>query len=85
MLGELFPLKTRSMATGFTSAVGNIEAFLAIKTFYDLERWTSLPGTFSIYAILGTLGYLSVQIDLSYIGQWIFFYLLCQLFFLLSL
>lgn len=80
MLGELFPLRIRSMATGFTTAVGNIETFIAIKTFYDYERWTSLPGTFCIYAILGALGYLSVQIELSFIAQCISFNLLCQFF-----
>lgn len=61
MLGELFPLKIRSMATGFTTAVVNVETFFAIKTFYDLERWTSLPGTFLIYAVLGAFGYLAMR------------------------
>lgn len=56
MLGEVFPLKIRSVATGFTTAAVNVETFFAIKTFYDLEYWTSLPGTFGIYAILGAFG-----------------------------
>lgn len=57
MLGELFPLKIRSVACGMTTAFVNVLTFGAIKTFYNFELWTSLPGAFCIYAVLGVVGW----------------------------
>lgn len=57
MLGELFPLKIRSIASGMTTAFVNVLTFGAIKTFYNFELLTSLPGAFCIYACLGSFGW----------------------------
>lgn len=56
MLGELFPLKIRSIASGITTAIVNVLTFAAIRTFYDFEYLTSLPGAFSVYAVAGAFG-----------------------------
>lgn len=56
MLGELFPLKIRNIASGIATALVNVLTFGSIKTFYNLEYWTSLPGAFCVYAVLGVLG-----------------------------
>lgn len=56
MLGELFPLKIRNIASGIATALVNVLTFGSIKTFYNLEYWTSLPGAFSVYAVMGVLG-----------------------------
>lgn len=57
LLGELFPVKARSIATGITTAICNVFVFIAIKSFYDLENWLNLPSTMCIYAVCGIIGY----------------------------
>lgn len=56
MLAELFPLKIRNIAGGLTVGVVNMQVFFAIKFFYNIEHWTSLPGAFAIYAVMGLIG-----------------------------
>lgn len=56
MLAELYPMKLRTVASGLTTATTNIQTFIAIKTFYNLEYWMSLPGAFSVYFVLGVFG-----------------------------
>lgn len=55
-IGELFPFKTRSFATGVTTALYFLIVFIANKTFSDIENLVSLPGAFAVYAVLGLLG-----------------------------
>ncbi|XP_055309425.1 facilitated trehalose transporter Tret1-like [Sitodiplosis mosellana] len=56
MLSELYSMKSRSMASALTTGTNNILAFIAIKSFYNLEHWLDLPSTFGIYCIIGAVG-----------------------------
>lgn len=56
MLSELYPQRTRSMATGVTTAFNNILTFIAIKSFYNFEHWFDLPSTLGIYSVIGMIG-----------------------------
>lgn len=58
MLSELFSLKSRSMATAIATGMNNILAFVAIKSFYNLENWFDLPTTMGVYCSIGVIGYL---------------------------
>lgn len=56
MLSELFPFKSRGIATGFTAAVGFIIAFTATKSFYNIESFFSLPAALILYGVIGCFG-----------------------------
>lgn len=56
MLSELFSMKSRSMATAIATGVNNILAFVAIKSFYNLEHWFDLPSTMGVYGTIGLFG-----------------------------
>lgn len=56
MLGELFPFKTRSLATGVTTGLYFLIVFVANKTFSNIENLCTLPGAFAVYAIMGFFG-----------------------------
>lgn len=56
LLGELFPFKTRSLATGITTGLYFLIVFVANKTFSDIENLVTLPGAFAVYAVMGFLG-----------------------------
>lgn len=56
MLSELFSLKARSMATAVATGLNNILAFIAIKSFYNLEKWFDLPSTMGVYCAIGFIG-----------------------------
>lgn len=55
-LAELYPVKLRSVATGFTTATTNIQTFIAMKTLLNLETWITLPGAFTVYFVTGFIG-----------------------------
>lgn len=56
MLSELFPFKSRCFASGLTAAINYISMFCATKSFYDIERWLSLPSALLLYGSIGTIG-----------------------------
>lgn len=48
--------RSRSFYCGITGAENQLFAFIATKTYFDLERIFSLPGVICFYAVLGVLG-----------------------------
>ncbi|CAH2261865.1 jg25446 [Pararge aegeria aegeria] len=56
LLSEVFPFRSRGMATSVAAAMAYIIFFLATKTSYNLEASLHLYGTFLLYAIIGFIG-----------------------------
>ncbi|XP_053615226.1 facilitated trehalose transporter Tret1-like isoform X2 [Plodia interpunctella] len=56
LLSEVFPFRSRGVATGFAAALSYVIYFLSSKTNYNLEAAFHLTGTFTIYAIFGFVG-----------------------------
>lgn len=51
-----FIFRSRGIATGITAAGCYIMAFIASKTYYNLESFLSLPGVSALYAGIGVIG-----------------------------
>lgn len=51
-----FAIRSRGVATGITAAGGYVMAFIANKTYYNLESVFSLPGMSMLYACIGVFG-----------------------------
>lgn len=56
LIAEVFPFRSRGIATAMAAASSYIIFFLAAKTNYNLEQTFHLSGTFAIYAIFGFIG-----------------------------
>ncbi|XP_013165963.1 PREDICTED: facilitated trehalose transporter Tret1-like [Papilio xuthus] len=56
LLSEVFPFRSRGMATGLAAAFNYVIVFLATKTNYNLEASFHISGTFAIYAIITFIG-----------------------------
>ncbi|XP_075984887.1 facilitated trehalose transporter Tret1-like isoform X2 [Anticarsia gemmatalis] len=56
LLSEVFPFRSRGMATGLAAALSYVIFFLAAKTNYNIEYAFHLSGTFAIYAVFGFVG-----------------------------
>ncbi|XP_063375729.1 facilitated trehalose transporter Tret1-like [Cydia amplana] len=56
VLSEVFPFRSRGMATGLAAALSYVMLFVATKTNYNIESAFHLSGAFTIYAIFGFLG-----------------------------
>uniref|UniRef100_A0A6M2DHG4 Putative permease of the major facilitator superfamily protein n=1 Tax=Xenopsylla cheopis TaxID=163159 RepID=A0A6M2DHG4_XENCH len=56
MLSEVFPYQTRGMASGTTAALNYVVAFVATKSYLDLERLLGLEGMFYAFAVVSFLG-----------------------------
>lgn len=56
LLSEMFPFKSRGMATSLAAAFNYLIVFLGSKTNYNLEATFQIHGTFAIYAIIGFIG-----------------------------
>ncbi|XP_034835778.1 facilitated trehalose transporter Tret1-like [Maniola hyperantus] len=56
LLSEVFPFRSRGMATGLAAALSYIIFFLASKTNYNLESSFHIHGTFLLYSIIGFIG-----------------------------
>ncbi|XP_047537722.1 facilitated trehalose transporter Tret1-like [Vanessa atalanta] len=56
LLSEMFPFRSRGMATGLAAALSYVIFFLGSKTNYNLEANFHMHGTFAIYAIIGFIG-----------------------------
>lgn len=48
--------RSRGIATGITAAGCYVMAFIASKTYYNLESFLSLPGVSMLYACIGVFG-----------------------------
>jgi MFS family permease len=56
MLGEVFPLKIRGSACGFTTFMATIFSFLAVKLFPDMGHWMGYHNVFTLYTAVITIG-----------------------------
>lgn len=55
-VSEVFPIRVRGIASGFSAATGYFVVFVATKTFYSVELECSMWGTFLLYGCLTTIG-----------------------------
>ncbi|XP_049886134.1 facilitated trehalose transporter Tret1-like isoform X2 [Pectinophora gossypiella] len=56
LLSEVFPFRSRGIATGLAAALSYMLFFVASKTNYNLEASIHLSGTFAFYATFGFVG-----------------------------
>ncbi|XP_047034896.1 facilitated trehalose transporter Tret1-like [Helicoverpa zea] len=56
LLSEVFPFKSRGIATALAAAASYIFFFFASKTNYNIEYAFHLSGTFGLYGIFGFIG-----------------------------
>ncbi|CAH2095260.1 unnamed protein product [Euphydryas editha] len=56
LLSEMFPFKSRGIATSLAAGFNYLIFFLGSKTNYNLESNFHIHGTFTIYAIIGFIG-----------------------------
>lgn len=56
LIGEVFPVNVRSAASGLSSGVGYICAFLSNYLFLHMVSWFTLPGTFWFYSAIAIIG-----------------------------
>ncbi|XP_063709503.1 facilitated trehalose transporter Tret1-like [Culicoides brevitarsis] len=64
MVSEIYPNKTRGLASGLTAALNYTMFFISIKTYYDLETSISLFGAICLYGAIGFLGTIFIYIFL---------------------
>ncbi|XP_055306844.1 facilitated trehalose transporter Tret1-like, partial [Sitodiplosis mosellana] len=58
MMCEVFPFKSRAFCCSLVLVESQLFAFIATKTYYDFERWLSLPGVIGFYGIIAVLGFI---------------------------
>lgn len=56
LIGEIFPTKVRSAASGFAGGIGYIFGFLANVSFLNMTKLLTLPGTFWFYSAVSLIG-----------------------------
>nr|XP_032522293.1 facilitated trehalose transporter Tret1-like isoform X1 [Danaus plexippus plexippus]XP_032522295.1 facilitated trehalose transporter Tret1-like isoform X2 [Danaus plexippus plexippus] len=56
LLSEVFPFRSRGMATGLAAALSYLIFFAAAKSNYNIEENFHMSGSFMTYAILGFMG-----------------------------
>lgn len=56
LIGEVFPVNVRSAASGLSSGIGYIFAFLSNKMFLPMLSTLTLPGTFWFYSAVALIG-----------------------------
>lgn len=56
LLSEIFPFRTRGIATGLAVAISYLFSFTSVKTFLNLERTLSIPGVFALYGSVSVVG-----------------------------
>lgn len=56
LLSEVFPFKSRGIATGLTAGLNYVMLFISIKTYLNLENWLSLYGVVWFYGGIGIMG-----------------------------
>lgn len=62
LVSEIFPYKTRGMASGIVAALNYIMSFISTKTYLNLERSLSLAGTILLYGTIGVAGFVFIFI-----------------------
>lgn len=55
LLAEIFPYRTRGIATGIACCVNYMLGFAVSKSFYIFEKGLTLCGLFCLYAVVTTL------------------------------
>lgn len=58
MVSEVFPYKTRGIATGLTASLNYLISFIATKTYYNLETSLSMPGVALFNCIIVGIGFI---------------------------
>jgi SP family facilitated glucose transporter-like MFS transporter 8 len=58
LLCEIFPFRTRGLASGITAAACYVFLFLASKTYLDIENGLLLHGAFWFYGGISCVGFL---------------------------
>ncbi|KAK9508886.1 hypothetical protein O3M35_006338 [Rhynocoris fuscipes] len=56
LISEIFPLRGRTLATGFVAGAGNFLQFLGTKLFWTYVSYLTLGGTFIMYFITFCIG-----------------------------
>ncbi|XP_011551730.2 facilitated trehalose transporter Tret1 [Plutella xylostella] len=56
LLSEVFPFRSRGIATSLAAAFSYVISFLAAKSNYNIEALFHISGTFGIYSIFGLFG-----------------------------
>ena len=49
--------RSRSFYCALASTINQLFAFITTKTYYDFERWLSLPGVVCFYGAIGVVGF----------------------------
>ncbi|KAJ9574449.1 hypothetical protein L9F63_008375 [Diploptera punctata] len=65
ILSEVFPFRSRGLASGLAAAGSYVLAFIASKTFLNLKADLGLFGVFFLYGILAAIGYLVILFTFS--------------------
>ncbi|XP_055301620.1 facilitated trehalose transporter Tret1-like [Sitodiplosis mosellana] len=60
IMSEVFPFKSRTFCCALAGVENQIFAFVATKTYYDLESWLSLPGAICFYGVVAVIGFISM-------------------------
>ncbi|KAJ4438370.1 hypothetical protein ANN_14312 [Periplaneta americana] len=60
ILSEVFPFRSRGLASGIAAAASYIIAFMASKTFLSLKASLHLHGVFWLYGILSLVGFIII-------------------------
>lgn len=56
LLSEVFPFKSRGIATGLTAALNYVLTFLSVKTYLNVETWLTIPGSMFFFGMVNTIG-----------------------------
>ncbi|XP_055308983.1 facilitated trehalose transporter Tret1-like [Sitodiplosis mosellana] len=64
LLSEIFPFRSRGIASGFAAAFCYILGFISRKTYYNLEFTLSLPGSTLFYCAVSGLGFIVMYLIL---------------------
>ncbi|KAL7033165.1 hypothetical protein ACKWTF_007494 [Chironomus riparius] len=56
ILSEVFPFKSRGLASGITAAINYTMAFFTTKTYFNMESTLSLFGVIALYAVVDVFG-----------------------------
>lgn len=56
--------RSRALASGLVAAINYILAFIATKTYYNLEMTLSIPGVICFYGVIGVIGFIVMYFTL---------------------
>lgn len=55
--------RSRAFYCGIVGTLNQLFAFIATKTYYDLERWFSLSGVVCFYGVISVFGLVEISFD----------------------